>query len=79
MTWLFLHVCGSDGALTEDPDGEEFDTLDHAKVEARAAARELMADALRADQPIGLDRTIEIANEHGSIVASVRFRDAFKP
>ena len=73
---FFLNVRNPSGDVTIDPDGGEFDTLDEAEAEARATARDLMADALRSALPVGLDRVIEVVDETGEIVASVGFEKA---
>ena len=73
---LFLNVRNPSGDVTIDPDGQEFDTLHEAEAEARATARDLMADALRSALPVGLDRVIEVADETGEIVVSVAFEKA---
>jgi hypothetical protein len=73
---LFLNVRNPSGDTTVDPDGEDFDTLDQAEAEAKATARDLMADALRSALPVGLDRVIEVVDDAGEIVASVTFEEA---
>jgi hypothetical protein len=73
---LFLNVRNPSGDVSIDPDGQEFDTLHEAEAEARATARDLMADALRSALPVGLDRVMEVADETGKIVARVVFETA---
>jgi len=73
---FFLNVRNPTGDITIDPDGQEFETLREAEAEARATARDLMADALRSALPVGLERVIEIVDETGEIVASVAFEKA---
>jgi len=73
---LFLNVRTPSGDITIDPDGQVFDTLPQAEAEARATARDLMADALRSALPLGLDRVVEVVDETGEIVASVAFEKA---
>ena len=73
---LFLNVRNPSGDITIDPDGQVFDTLQQAEAEARATARDLMADALRSALPVGLDRVVEVVDETGEIVASVAFEKA---
>lgn len=72
----FMNVRSPDGSVVEDPEGEEFDTLENAVAEAQASARELMADALRANGPVGIDRLIDLADETGQVIATISFRDA---
>jgi hypothetical protein len=73
---LFLNVRNPSGDITIDPDGQVFETLHQAEAEARAIARDLMADALRSALPLGLDRVVEVVDETGEIVASVAFEKA---
>ena len=73
---FFLNVRNPTGDVTIDPDGQEFETLREAEAEARATARDLMADALRSALPVGLDRVVEVVDETGEIVASVGFEKA---
>jgi hypothetical protein len=56
--------------------GKTFDTLDQAEAEAKATARDLMADALRSALPMGLDRVIDVVDGTGEVVASVTFEEA---
>lgn len=75
MPRYFLHVQdGSD--LLEDFFGEDFDNVAAAEREAAAAARDLMAEALRCDKPLGLQKKMLINDEGGRTVSSVSFRAA---
>jgi hypothetical protein len=56
--------------------GKTFDTLDQAEAEAKATARDLMAEALRSALPMGLDRVIDVFDGTGEVVASVTFEEA---
>jgi hypothetical protein len=75
MTRYFLHVQdGSD--ILEDPWGQNFDDLAAAEREAAASARELMAEALRWNNPLGLQRMMLINSEAGHTVSTVAFTAA---
>ena len=75
MTRYFLHVQdGSD--MLEDPYGENFADLAAAEREAAAAARDLMAEALRCNEPLGLKRMMLINDEAGHTVSTVAFTAA---
>jgi hypothetical protein len=75
MPHYFLHVkTGSD--LLQDPDGQEFDDLAAARQEAIESARDLMAECLRTDQPLGLQREMVIAGENGDTIEVLAFRAA---
>ena len=78
MPRYFLHVQDRT-EFTEDPEGAEFDNLGSAIEEAKASARELMAERLEAGGPLGLKRSIVIADEHGDTLAKVPFSDALPP
>ena len=75
MTRYFLHVQdGSD--MLEDPCGQNFDDLAAAEREAAAAARDLMAEALRCNEPLGLQRMMLINDEEGHTISTVAFTAA---
>jgi hypothetical protein len=75
MPRYFLHVQdGSD--VLEDFFGEVFDDLAAAEREAAAAARDLMAEALRWDKPLGLQKQMLINDEAGRTLSTVSFRAA---
>jgi hypothetical protein len=78
MARYFLHVKDRSNVV-QDPDGQELDDLAAAKEEAAAAARELMAEALRAGEPLGLHREMHIEDDHGLTVASIPFSEAPLP
>jgi len=77
MVRYFLHI--RDGEkLEKDAEGSEFASLDLAIEEARIAAREIMAERVRAGyEPEG--HSFEITTGEGQIAAIVPFRSALKP
>ena len=75
MQRFFLHVQDRSNLIL-DPDGGLFDSLESAVKEARAAALELMAEALLAGEPLGLHRLVIVDDETGVTVASLSFVDA---
>ena len=75
MPRYFLHVNGRSGLLA-DPDGQECADLADARQEAIEAARDLMAECLRAGQPLGLHSEMIIADEQGATLATVSFHEA---
>ena len=78
MHRYFLHLRdGSD--IVADPDGTLMASLEAAVVEATASARWIMADQLRANQGVTLDRQFEIADAAGRILGIIRFPDALRP
>ncbi len=73
--WLYLHI--KDGEdVTEDQDGEHFSTLERARLEAIRAARSIMAEAMRSDMPLNVERAIELTDEAGTVLLTVKFGDA---
>lgn len=78
MPRYFLHIQNGT-ELVQDPDGQEFDDVAAAELEAAQCARELMADCLRSGQPLGLGRAMVICDEAGAIVARVSFASAIPP
>jgi hypothetical protein len=75
MPHYFLHV--QDGSeVLEDFDGEDFTDLAAATREAAAAARDLMAEAMRCDRPLGLQKTMLVNDAAGRTVSSVAFTAA---
>jgi hypothetical protein len=78
MPLFFLDVITGNGRL-EDPDGSNLESVDLAQAQARLAIRELVANDIREGRQLGLDRRIDIRDQHGQIIASVAFSDAVRP
>jgi len=78
MPRYFLHV-HQNSERTEDPDGQDFDSLALAIEEAKAAARDLVADQLLTLETIGLTRSIVITDVDGKVMSTVPFKDALRP
>lgn len=69
--YLDLHECGT---VIPDEEGSNFSSLDEARTTAVTAARALMADeVMRGNLCVGC--CIEMRDERGATVASIRFRD----
>jgi len=77
MPRFFFHS-RTDTALAENPEGTEFPTLDAARAEAILDLRQLAADALRQNLPIG-NRHTDIHDPAGRLLATVSARDALRP
>jgi hypothetical protein len=76
MPLFFLNVRDGD-FVVRDPEGTEFANLEAARVEALAAAREVLGDAIKTGQ--GQDnRQYEITDEAGQVLATVPLMDALK-
>lgn len=69
MQRYYFHI-RQDGALTEDPDGSEFATLEEVRDYAVKSARELLANKVRRGTVIDGDR-FEIARADGSIALTI--------
>lgn len=65
------------GVLLADPDGTEVVSIDAARVEAVAAARELVADRLKRGEVLNGD-AIEISGESGTLLETVPFMSVFR-
>ena len=76
MPRFYFHI--RDGDLLEiDPDGQEFATLEYAVLDARKAAREMLAEKLLANEHVNGQR-FEITDETGTIVETVTFRSVLR-
>lgn len=60
---------------TYDEDGRDFDDLAAAKVEATRSSRDLMAEHVKAGEPIDLGHYIEVADDGGKVLATIGFRE----
>lgn len=74
MPMFFLHR-RRDGSLIEDPDGSDFSSIEAARAEALAAARDLWAVAMRKGEDLTDDQFV-ITDEHSNHVLIVTFVDA---
>jgi hypothetical protein len=72
MPRFFFHIRDID-SLEIDPEGVEFDSVEAAVVDARAAAREMIAEMIRAGERLD-GQQFEIADEHGRVVEVFPFR-----
>lgn len=75
MTWFF-HIRDADDLIL-DPEGVELANLDGARQEALRSLHLIGAEGLRHNMPIDV-REIEIANQAGETLATVRFEGALK-
>jgi hypothetical protein len=71
MPRYYLHLLN--GCHVPDEEGQDFANLDHARAGAVSAGRELIAEHIRAGRPIVLHHRIDIADESGTVVATVPF------
>jgi hypothetical protein len=72
MPLYFLNI--REAGVTEDLEGYELSGLDMAVQEASEGAREIAADAIRSGRTVG-EMSIEVTDEHGVKLATVRLRD----
>jgi hypothetical protein len=73
MPRFFINV-RSGNMLVEDPEGYNLPNFEAARDEALAAAREIMADGLKAER-LDCDQ-LEIHDESGQFLTTVLVRDA---
>lgn len=74
MARYHLHI-HCDDRVAEDEDGIEFPNLEAAKAEALKGARSILADDLMRGR-VDLRGRIDVADDTGSVVETVRFEDA---
>jgi hypothetical protein len=75
MPRYFFHVRGTSGYL-EDPEGRLLPNLDAARGTALREVRQLVGSEAK-NGAIDLTDTLEIADEHGTMLAALTFRSAF--
>lgn len=73
MPRYFFDIVDDQGT-TRDPEGSELSSPSKAMEEARAHAREMLADTLRAGKKVD-GRRFDITNESGQVIATLAFRD----
>ena len=76
MLHLHMNIRTGD-ALTIDPEGAAFETLEAARLEAIAAARQIMVDRILAGKPVDGSQ-FELSDATGSVVLVVPFEDAIR-
>jgi hypothetical protein len=76
MARFYFHVREGE-IFEEDPEGSEHPSPEHARLEAEAAAREMVAEAVLREELID-GRTFEITADDGSLVAVVPFRSVIR-
>jgi hypothetical protein len=72
----FFHIRHHD-ALVEDPEGTELDGIESVRREAEVAARELIADRVRAGTPLHIETTFEVRDENANVVLMLPFASVF--
>jgi hypothetical protein len=77
MPLYFLHYRTSTEPVT-DPEGHELPDLEAALEEAIGGLRDIAADYVRHGRPLVLSDGIEILNDAGELLLTVRFGDAVK-
>jgi len=77
MPRYFFNIVTKDG-VREDLDGTDLPGLEQAREEAVKDARSLMSGAILVGQDIS-SRRMEICNEAGDVLLTLKFVDAFKP
>lgn len=67
-----------DGILVLDDDGTEFSDLDAAVEDAKAAARDLIAAQIRANDPSILENSFEINDDRNHLLRTVYFAEGLR-
>ncbi|HEV7436201.1 MAG TPA: hypothetical protein VGO22_15195 [Pseudorhizobium sp.] len=76
MPRYYFHIREGD-QFEEDPEGSEFSSVEVAREEAIAAAREMVSEAVLRDEVID-GRTFEIATDDGAVVATVPLKSVIR-
>ncbi len=76
MPRYFFHVCNGDG-FTEDEEGSVLADQAAARLAAIAAARDIMAEEMRAGQ-LNPASFIEVEDEAGALLFTLPFSDAYE-
>ncbi|MGJ7043210.1 hypothetical protein J2Y63_006494 [Shinella sp. BE166] len=76
MPRFYFHIRDGD-ELEIDPQGTVFDTIEAAVIDARMAAREILAEKLLNDEVIDGQR-FEITDEKGELVETLPFQIALR-
>lgn len=76
MPHYYFHIRSSTG-LIRDPEGIELPDLDAALTEAKRAARELLADLIKADAVLD-GQAFEISDADGEVLARLPFRSVLR-
>jgi len=74
MPRFFFHVRDADGEVSSDFEGQELADLEAARTEAISANREMLGELVLHGGSLN-HRQIEIADEHGAVLASVNAND----
>jgi hypothetical protein len=69
----YFHIRDGSEAVC-DEEGMEFSSIEEARIEARASARDLLMEDLRCEKS-GDGRTLEISDKFGSIIEIMNVRD----
>jgi hypothetical protein len=73
---MLIHFHLNDrGRLVPDDEGAEFETIDDAREEALAAAREMMAERIILGRPL-FNVSFMLTTETGDLLTTVRWEDA---
>lgn len=75
MPRYYLHHRRHGALIIRDPEGADFNDLEEARLEALAAARELLARQV-IEGRVQEGQAIEVATGDGTVVMTVRFADA---
>jgi hypothetical protein len=74
MPLYFFHIKEENGLLY-DPEGSYLPDIEAARAEAIEGARQLISAAVLNGEPMGLGREMQVHDENGRPLLSVRFSD----
>ena len=75
MPRYYFHVREGAAGLLSDPEGSHLPNLAAARREAIEGARQLISAAVLTGEPLGLAREMQVEDENGTTLLTLRFRD----
>jgi hypothetical protein len=75
MPLYYFHVREGSAGLLSDPEGSHLPDLAAARKEAVEGARQLISTAVLTGEPLGLGREMQVDDENGTTLLTLRFRD----
>jgi hypothetical protein len=77
MPRYYFHLYDGPDVVPDDT-GMDLADIQEARIEAIKSARDILADQLRAGEALD-GQLIEIADEKGTVLGIVKFKDALRP
>jgi hypothetical protein len=75
MPRYFFHLSRR-GRVIPDPEGTDLTDIGEAQREAILSARDAIIRTLITDKPVSLEDSVQVVDEHGSLLLVVTFKEA---